>query len=401
MSLMDNFQSAAVRWAGALALSFSTAAIAIPAHARGGHGGHGHGHGHGGPKSAYIVKDTPPDNAQPGDKPGQYYAVMDGETGELLDKSNADVRMPPASTTKVMTVYVVAKALQDGILRLDQRLPLESVSKDHGPLILSGLKRFHSWPVGSELSVDDHLKATAVLSSADTAFTLAKAVVNGRRAHQKPALPPLADEDEINAAFSDMMNDAATKMGAENTHFVNPHGMPSPGKPQYSSAHDLMIIMSSLVKAYPKESGYFSLTSFDIGKYHYKGHTQVMVDYKCHNGIGLPYRCMDHAKTGITRDAKACIVASALWDHHRLFGAVLHAPGTGRRDDILKKEFDKGFAEEARRDSDPAARHSPPVPMPTQIWPNGLGEGDQQVPEEPNFTGPPSPASGPTSPARP
>lgn len=143
-------------------------------------------------------------------------AILDANTGDLLFSKNAHLKLPPASTTKVMTAMVVLEHLPlDARIRIGRNAVNAAPSK-------AGLTP------GASYTVQDLVSAILVASSNDAAVALAEAVAN--------------DESR----FAELMNDKAARLGMKNTHFINASGLPvkKKGAPrQYSTAYDLSRLM--------------------------------------------------------------------------------------------------------------------------------------------------------------
>lgn len=239
---------------------------------------------------------------------------INAETGEVLAESGAAKSIEPASLTKEMTAIVVFDALKAKKLSLNDTLPLAAAPGPEADGAVT-LRRKTGTTPGTPLSVHTLLAATAVASAADATVTLAKAVCG--------------DED----CFTDLMNKKAREILGirpgehSSTHYVNSHGMPG----NRTTAKDIAKIHQYMIETYPRESRYFSLTSYEIRGRTYPGHNALLVSYKCRNSLGLPYKCMEASKTGFFRKAGFGIVGSAAWNGYRVIGVEMgHASAAGR-----------------------------------------------------------------------
>jgi anti-sigma regulatory factor (Ser/Thr protein kinase) len=129
------------------------------------------------------------------------WLLMDQTTGQILAASNPEMKVEPASLTKIMTSYVVYGALRDGKLKLDQIVPVsEKAWKAPG-------SRMFIAP-DQQVTVDALLSGMVVQSGNDASIALAEAVAGSEE------------------AFANLMNAEAKRLGLTNTHFVNATGLP-------------------------------------------------------------------------------------------------------------------------------------------------------------------------------
>ncbi len=215
--------------------------------------------------------------------------VIEATTGRVLYEKNAHEKMPMASTTKVMTAIV---ALENG--NLDDIVEV-------GPNA-SGVEGSSIWlSVGEKMTLSDMLFGLMLASGNDAAVAIAEHIggsVDG---------------------FVDMMNRKAQDIGAYNTHFANPNGLPIDN--HYTTAYDL-----ALISAYAMHNAMFC----EIVKTQYKtlpweGHEWDRV-VKNKNKILWNYDGGNGIKTGFTKDAGRCLSAAAQRDDMQLVSVVLAAP---------------------------------------------------------------------------
>ena len=147
--------------------------------------------------------------------------MIEASTGEVIYERDADIKLPPASMTKIMTMLLTVEAIDNDILRWDDVVTVsENASKMGGSQILL--------ETGEEMKVEDLFKGVAVASGNDAAVALAEQIAGS------------VD------MFVSMMNKRAKELGLENTNFKNPHGLDTAN--HYSSARDMSIIARELVK---------------------------------------------------------------------------------------------------------------------------------------------------------
>ena len=206
--------------------------------------------------------------------------IVDLSTGSILLDKNAHERMPTSSMSKVMTIYMVFDALQNGIITLDDTFPVSEKAWRKG-----GSKMFVE--VGKRVRVEDLIRGVIVQSGNDATIVLAEGLAGS--------------ED----AFAEMMNAKAKELGMDQSHFVNASGWPDPE--HYSTAHDLAVLAAAVVRDFP-------------GFYHYYGEQEFT-----YSGITQPNRnplvqsgLADGLKTGHTEAAGYGLIGSAERDGRRI-----------------------------------------------------------------------------------
>lgn len=222
------------------------------------------------------------------------YLVMDFNSGDLLVEENTEQRIPPASLTKVMTVYVVASELANGKISLDDEvLVSEKAWRTEGSRMFIEVDKM--------VKLDDLLHGVVIQSGNDASVALAE-YISGT-------------ED----VFADLMNKHAERLGMTNSHFVNSTGLPDPE--HYTTAKDLAILAKALIRDYPEIYGLHKIKEFTFNK------------IKQHNRNKLLWRdrSVDGIKTGHTEAAGYCLVASAVRDDMRLISVVMGTDGMNAR----------------------------------------------------------------------
>lgn len=236
--------------------------------------------------------------------------VVDADTGQVLHAVNADTRNYPASLTKMMTLYMVFEALENGTLTLDQQLAVSRRASGMPPSKL-GLKR------GQTISVEDAILALSTKSANDVAVVVAEA---------------LAGKE---TTFAKKMTEKARKLGMNRTTFRNASGLPNRG--QKSTARDMVRLAKALMDHYPQYYHYFSTRSFT-----YKGRT-----YRTHNRLLKSYKGTDGIKTGYTRASGFNLVSSVERNGRRIIAVVLGGKTSRSRDRHMVKLLDRGFTKMA------------------------------------------------------
>lgn len=164
------------------------------------------------------------------------YAVMDVQSKQTLGAHNADAQIEPAALTKLMTAYLVFKALDDGVLKPDQMLTVSERAWKTG-----GSRMFLS--PNKTVSVSDLLKGMLVQSGNDAAVTLAEVLNNGSEAE-----------------FVKKMNEQATRLGMLDTSFKNATGESADG--HVSTVKDLMKLAVAVAQDFRRYYPIFSMKSF-------------------------------------------------------------------------------------------------------------------------------------------
>lgn len=239
--------------------------------------------------------------------------LLDAGTGKILFEKNKDEKLPPASITKIMTMLLTMKAVDEGKITLkDKVLISEQASK------MGGTQLFLE--PGEKRTVEELLTGVAVESANDAAVALGEHIGGTYE------------------SFIKMMNDKAKKLGMKNTQFKNANGLPEEG--HYSSAYDIALMSKELVK-YPKIHQYLTIwmTDINVGKNSDKTRTLANTNKLLKNYEGL-----DGIKTGYTSEAKHCLSATAKKGNLRLISVVLGAENSKMRFNEAAKLLDYAFA---------------------------------------------------------
>ncbi|MFZ4503917.1 MAG: D-alanyl-D-alanine carboxypeptidase family protein [Methylovulum sp.] len=234
------------------------------------------------------------------------YLLQDFHTGKVLAANNQNVKLAPASLTKIMTVYVVLREIAKGQLHLDDVATISQKAWE-----TSGSRMFLE--VNAQVKVEELLKGVIIQSGNDASVALAEHVAGNE------------------LTFADMMNQHAKRLGMMNSHFNNSDGLPSPD--HYTTAQDLAILTTALIKEFPDYYRWFSQKEFT-----YNNIVQ-------HNRNKLLSRdeSVDGVKTGFTDDAGYCLVASALRENMRLISVVMGAKSANARANENQNLLNYGF----------------------------------------------------------
>ncbi|CTQ50857.1 D-alanyl-D-alanine carboxypeptidase family protein [Jannaschia donghaensis] len=225
--------------------------------------------------------------------------VLDHNTSQVLLSKNAEVPLPPASMSKLMTLNMTFEALEDGRLTLESVLPVSQHAASYGgsTMFLDSRDR---------VSVEDLIRGVVVLSGNDATTVLAE------------ALSPDGTED----GFSQMMTDRARELGMEQSVFRNSNGWPAPG--HVMSMKDLSILAERLITEFPQYYPYFAEREFEFDgrspSNRFNRNPLLTLD------IGA-----DGLKTGHTQEAGYGLVGSAVQGDRRVTFVISGLPSETAR----------------------------------------------------------------------
>ncbi len=232
--------------------------------------------------------------------------IMDAETGRILSQTNADTRNYPASLTKMMTLYLVFEALEDGSIKADDRM-VTSARAARQPSSKLGLRR------GETISVHNAVLALITKSANDAATVLAEKLGGTER------------------RFAMMMTAKARRLGMNRTTFRNASGLYNRG--HLSTARDMAVLARRLLTDFPRYYRMFSTAQFSFGGQTNKNHNKLLKTYQGADGI----------KTGYIRASGYNLVASAKRRGRRLIGVVFGGRTARARDRQMARLLDRGF----------------------------------------------------------
>ncbi|WP_340678163.1 serine hydrolase [Paraglaciecola sp.] len=238
------------------------------------------------------------------------FILMDYQTGKVIAEQNADILLPPASLTKMMTSYVIGRELVIGNIK---DTDLVTISEN------AWAKNFPDSSVmfievGKQISVADLNRGIIVQSGNDACVAMAEHIAGS--------------ED----AFANMMNMHAERLGMTSTHFVNSHGLHDAD--HYTTPRDMAILAKALIRDVPHEYAIYSEKEFTFN------------DIKQYNRNGLLWDKslnVDGVKTGHTSDAGYSLVTSATQDDMRLISVVMGTASERARKEENKKLLKYGF----------------------------------------------------------
>ncbi|WP_147653825.1 D-alanyl-D-alanine carboxypeptidase family protein [Vulcaniibacterium gelatinicum] len=230
---------------------------------------------------------------------GKAWLLMDYATGRILAGENVDMRVEPASITKVMTSYVVAAEMQAGKIKpTDPVLMSEHAWRTGG----AGTEGSYSgFEVNKTAPLVEMEKGMVVQSGNDAAIALAEHIAGSEE------------------AFAALMNAYAKRIGMRNSHFVNPHGLPA--EDHYSTARDLALLGRALIRDFPEAYSYNKIKEFTVGP----------ITQRNRNLLLWRDPSVDGIKTGHTASAGYCLMASARRGDMRLISVVMGSTSESQR----------------------------------------------------------------------
>lgn len=237
--------------------------------------------------------------------------VIEKDTGKVLLQKDANEELPPASMTKIMTLLLIFKALDNHDISLNDKVKVSEHAASMGG------SQVYLEP-GEEMTVNDMLKAIAIGSANDASMAMAEYIAGSE------------------GDFVKMMNEEAKSLGLKHTHFNNPTGLPAEN--HYSTAADMATMAKALLQ-YPDVLKYTST---------YESYLRENTDNKFWlvntNKLLKAYPGVDGLKTGFTQEAKYCLTATAKRDGMRVIAVVMGAPTSKDRNRQVSQLLSYAFA---------------------------------------------------------
>ena len=256
--------------------------------------------------------------------------ILDQTTGTVLLAKNADTPLPPASMSKLMTLYVTFEAIRDGRLSLAEKLPVSKHAMSYG-----GSTMFLD--TTDRVVVEDLLRGIIVLSGNDACAVLAE------------ALSP----DGSEAGFARFMTQRAAQMGMTNSTFVNSNGWPAPG--HRMSMRDLALLANRIISDFPEFYPMFAETEYEFdgrAPQNTRNRNPLL-------GLGIG---ADGLKTGHTSEAGYGLVGSAVQGNRRVIFVISgleSAPARAREAEAIVNWAFRQFAEKTVIEKDKILAQAP------------------------------------------
>jgi len=234
------------------------------------------------------------------------YILVDANSGRVLAEKEADVKVEPASITKLMTSYVIYHELDAGRLSMDDMVTISEKAWRMG-----GSRMYVE--VDKQVSVHDLLKGLIIQSGNDATVALAEHVAG------------------TESAFVDMMNQYAAKLGMTNTTFKNSTGWPEEG--HLTTARDISKLAVAVIREFPEHYAWYKEKVF----------TYNNIKQYNRNKLLWSDDSVDGVKTGHTESAGYCLVASAVRSDMRLVSVVLGTDSEKARASVSQSLLNYGF----------------------------------------------------------
>lgn len=234
------------------------------------------------------------------------YILIDYHTGKVIAEHDSGKHLEPASLTKIMTAYLVSSEIKFRGLSPEEMVPVSSKARN-----VIGSRSFLE--EGSLVSVRDLMYGLVVQSGNDASIALAEHVGGTEE------------------GFVSMMNQMAQRLGMKNTNFTNSTGLPDTD--HYTTARDMAVLARAVIRDHPEHYKLYSVKEFN-----YNGITQ-----KNRNTLLLRDPTVDGMKTGHTRAAGYCLVASAKRGDMRLISVLLGARNEQLRSTESLRALNYGF----------------------------------------------------------
>jgi D-alanyl-D-alanine carboxypeptidase len=234
--------------------------------------------------------------------------LVDADSGKVLHAENATYPWYPASTTKLMTLYMTLSAIRDHRITPDTLFTVSENANAQSPTKMG-------FPIGTEVTVDNAIKMMMVKSANDMAVLLAEGIAGS------------VDE------FAQQMTATAHRLGMTESNFVNPNGLPDDG--QIMSARDLAMLARALIHEFPEYSSYWHIPAIKFGR-------RIVRNY---NPLLGRYPGTDGMKTGFICASGYNLVATASRDNKQMIVVVLGASSGSARAVKAAELLETGFTQ--------------------------------------------------------
>jgi len=270
--------------------------------------------------------------------------LMNMKNGKVYYAHDADERIPPASITKVLTLYLVRDAMAKGRLSPDTPIPVSSLAIRTGGSTMSLYK-------GEKVPLSELIKGISVVSANNACVAVAEYMGKGD-----------------SRRFVAQMNAKAKSLGMTRSTFKNPNGLPAAG--QYSTARDIAKLSASYLKRYPESLSIHSMTT----------HTYHGATHRNANSLLGRYNGVDGLKTGFVCASGYNITATAKRGDTRLIAVVLGARNPIVREVETARLLEYGFRKAAEDNAAPVQKRRKDKPSkPSTASPSTISKGCKTV----------------------
>ncbi len=233
--------------------------------------------------------------------------LMNMSNGRILYKQNPYTPIPPASLTKVMSMYITLDLVKQKKLSLNKVTTVSTAAARTGGSRMRLRK-------GEKISLDKLMLGMAVSSGNNASVALAQSVAG------------------TSPKFVSLMNRKAQSLGMKNSTFKTPHGLPASG--QYTTAYDMLKMARSYLKAHPSAMKYHDTRSFRHNKVLHKSTNRLLGQVKGLHGL----------KTGYTRASGFNLIFTAERNGVKLLGVIMGGQSRAQRDLEAMQLIEAGFA---------------------------------------------------------
>ncbi len=237
---------------------------------------------------------------------------MNADSGKILYIKNPDKPMPPASLTKILTLYLVQEAMKAGKIK-----PADMIKISVEAQLTGGSTMY--LVDDKEAALEDLIKGIAVVSANDASVAVAEHL--GGTCEK----------------FVEIMNVKARELGMKHSRFINPHGLPAPG--QVSTARDILKLSRAYIRDFPE-----ALHIHSMQEYKYRDITQ-----QNSNTLIKQQSDVDGLKTGFVRAAGFHLVATAKRENIRLIAVVMGEKNIKIREKEAMQLLEDGFRKSTKK----------------------------------------------------
>jgi serine-type D-Ala-D-Ala carboxypeptidase (penicillin-binding protein 5/6) len=235
------------------------------------------------------------------------YTLMDATTGTIIAEKNSDQSLPPASLTKLMTLYITAEAIKEGRISLDDTVYISTQAwKAPG-------SRMFLKP-NSKVAIKEIIKGASIASGNDASIALAEHIAGSEE------------------AFVSLMNHTALQLGLKQTHFEDATGLPHPK--HKTTAMDLARLSQSFIQHFPKFYDHW---------FHDKWFEHNKIKQSNRNRLLWRHDYIDGIKTGHTKEAGHCLISSGKIGDTRLIAVIMGTSSPNNRDKSSDTLLTYGF----------------------------------------------------------